>query len=92
MVKKSRPSLLAAAAAAMELPAEAAVGVPVVELVGNRELRMENHRGVLAYAEEEITVSGKGQMVRIRGEKLKIGAMSPVVLVVRGEIKSVELE
>lgn len=92
MARKFRPELLAAAAAAMELPAEVAAGVPLVELVGKTELRMENHRGVLSYAEEEITVSGGRQLVRIRGEKLKISAMDPVSLLVTGIIHSVQLE
>lgn len=92
MSKKRRSELLAAAASVMELPAEIAAGAPLVELVGKTELRMENHRGILSYGSEEITVSGGGMMVRILGEKLKIAAMSPTTLLVTGRIDSVNLE
>lgn len=76
----------------MDIPADVAAGELLVELVGKGELRMENHRGVLSYGEEEITVSGGRVLVRIGGEKLKIAAMSPMSLLVVGEIRRVELE
>lgn len=92
MARKRGKQLLAAAAAAMDIPADVAAGELLVELVGKGELRMENHRGVLSYGEEEITVSGGRVLVRIGGEKLKIAAMSPMSLLVVGEIRRVELE
>ena len=42
----------------LNLPPETAVGVPQVELYGNRQLYMAGHRGVISYSTEEVTVSG----------------------------------
>ena len=92
MGKKSRWAFLDPAAEKLELPADVVAGAPLIELVGKRELRMENHRGILSYGSEEISISGGRLLVRIRGEGLELGAMSANSLLVTGEIRTVELE
>ena len=42
---------------ALELPADLAAGVPRLELTGDSQLSMENHRVILSYGTEEICVS-----------------------------------
>ena len=68
------------------------VGLPRVELTGRHELRMENHRGILAYDAQEIVVGAGKMMVRVRGRELTLGAMSARELLITGTIVSVELE
>ena len=68
------------------------VGLPRVELTGRHELRMENHRGILAYDTQEIVVGAGKMMVRVRGRELTLGAMSARELLITGTIVSVELE
>ena len=63
-----------------------------MELVGKRELRMDNHRGILSYGPEEISVSGGRILVRIRGKGLELSAMTEGSVFITGEIRSVELE
>ncbi|MCQ2442828.1 MAG: YabP/YqfC family sporulation protein [Oscillospiraceae bacterium] len=92
MARKRTPAFLQAAAEAMDLPADVAAGLPLIELVGKGELRMDNHRGILSYGEEEITVSSGRMLVRIQGEKLKISAMTPMSLLITGVIQKLELE
>ena len=41
--------MLAGAAELFDLPADVVAGLPHVEVVGNREFYMENHRGILSY-------------------------------------------
>lgn len=92
MEKMSRKKLLERAAEALDLPADLAAGVPRVELIGRHELRMENHRGILAYGPEEIHVSGGDLILRIRGRELQLRAMNVGELRVTGSIDAVELE
>ena len=68
------------------------VGLPRVELTGRHELRMENHRGILAYDAQEIVVGAGKMMVRVRGRDLTLSAMSARELLITGTIVSVELE
>ena len=89
--KKKKDGLLERAAQAFEIPGET-VGLPRVELVGQHEARMENHRGILAYGKEEIVVSGGKLLVRFRGDGLELKAMTENELLITGTVFSVEIE
>ena len=92
MEGKSRKSgILEKTAEVFDLPADAVAGLPKLELVGDRELRLENHRGILAYGPEEIHISGGKLVVQVRGRGLELRAMTPTELLITGEISVVEL-
>ena len=67
----------------LELPVNIAAGVARIELLGNRELYMDRHRGVLAYTTEAVDVNGGGVVVRVMTEQeLRItGKISGIDLV-----------
>ena len=88
---RKKEGLLERTAQVFDLPGEV-VGLPRVELTGRGELRMENHRGILAYGQEEILVSGGKLIVKIKGEDLVLRAMTAEELLITGIIGSVELE
>jgi len=83
--------LLLRATRAFDLPADGLAGLPRVELIGKQELRMEGHRGILAYGPEEIHISGGRLVVQVRGRGLELRAMNPEELLITGEISAVEL-
>lgn len=56
----------------LDLPGELAVGVGRMELVGNRQFYMEQHRGVLRYSTEVIDIAAANMMVRITGRELQL--------------------
>lgn len=86
-----REGLLEKTAQALDLPADVLAGLPRVELIGDREVRMENHRGILSYGDDEIHVSAGGFVIKIVGEELKLRAMTGLELLVTGRIRGVEL-
>ena len=90
--QKQRLGLLARTAQAFDLPGDVVAGLPRSELVGREELRMENHRGILSYREDEIGISGGKMMVRIQGSGLELKAMSAGALLITGTIQAVLLE
>ena len=75
----------------LELPVNIAADVARIELLGNRELYMDRHRGVLAYSTEEVDVNGGGVVVRIRGEGLQLLVMTEQELRLTGKIAGIEL-
>lgn len=89
--KPRREGILERAASALDLPADVLAGLPRLEMVGDRELRMEHHRGILSYGPEEILVSGGPFVVKIRGRELDLRAMTGMELYVTGYIASIEL-
>ena len=85
-----RESFLKKASAALDLPADVVAGVPRMELLGDREFRMEFHRGILAYGTEEIHISGGKLIVRVKGQGLELRSMDPANLLITGTITGVE--
>lgn len=75
----------------LDLPPEVAVGMPQVELYGDRQLYMSGHRGVIAYSTEEVAVAGGSLTVRVKGENLQLAAMTDSELRLTGHIVQVEL-
>ena len=91
MGEKRRQSLLEKTARVFDLPADGLAGLPYISLIGDREVRIENHRGILAYGSEEIHVGCGCLAIRVRGTGLQLRAMSAAELLITGQIFAVEL-
>ena len=91
MAEKRRAGLLEKTAQLFDLPADVVAGVPRVELVGDGELRMENHRGILAYGPQEIHISGGVFGVRVCGEELELRTMNALELLITGHITDIHI-
>ncbi len=89
---RKRPGLLEKTAEFLDLPGDVVAGLPKLELTGSRELRMENHKGILAYGNEEIHISGGKWMVKVRGQGLELKAMTGSELLITGDIAGIDLE
>lgn len=88
---RRKRGLLEKTSEALDIPGDVLAGLPRLEITGDRELRMENHKGILAYGTEEIHVSGGKLVVRIRGAGLELRAMNADELLITGTITGVEL-
>lgn len=86
-----REGMLERAVAAFDLPGDALAGLPRIEIIGDKELRMENHKGILAYGSEEIHISGGQFVVRVMGEGLELRAMTGLELLITGHISGLSL-
>lgn len=92
MEKKGRKEgLLEKTAEVFDLPGDVVAGLPRIELLGDRQLRMENHKGILAYGSEEIHVSGGKLIVKVKGTDLELRAMNAMELLITGDITGVDL-
>ena len=89
--KPRKPGWMERATELMDLPGDALAGLPRIELVGDKELRMENHKGILAYGTEEIHVSGGTILFKIVGEGLELRAMTGEELLITGKIGQISL-
>lgn len=73
---------------AMELPGDVVLDLPKIIMVGNIQLFIENHRGIIEYTPEGVRVSvGEGE-VMISGENLMLRNILPDELCVEGNIRS----
>jgi len=89
--KGRRPVLREKTAQIFDLPADVIAGVPKLELVGDSEFRMENHKGILSCSESEIHISGGIYLVKVSGQELEVRAMTGFEVLVTGRIAGIEL-
>lgn len=68
---------------------EAASGIPIVELAGDRRVLIENHKGVIEYGNERICVKVQYGCLCICGNKIELAKMTKDQLVITGTIDSV---
>ena len=58
-----------------DLPADVAAGLSHMELLGDRQLFLEGHEGLLAYGTELIDIGIGGAVLRVTGEGLSLKSM-----------------
>jgi len=75
-----------------ELPHEILLDLPRVTLVGNAQLYIENHRGVIAYDENQVRLSVKNGEIVVRGERLQIKNLLEEELLIKGLIEELTYE
>lgn len=66
-------------------------GVPLIEIIADKRVLIENHRGVYRYTREQICVHSSSGMIRIDGKKLFLEKMSHDQLTIVGIIEGVFL-
>ena len=88
--KDRRSEVLSTVAELFDLPADVVAGLPRMELVGNRQLYLEHHTGLLAYSSDRIDANTAAGVLRVRGEALTLLAMTAEELRIGGRIAAVE--
>ena len=78
-------------ARAVDLSGEPVPGKPLVEIVGERAVLIENHCGVISYSPDTVAVKTKSGFILVHGCGLVLTKMSKEQLRICGTIRNVEL-
>jgi len=81
-----------ALAETFELPKEILLDLPRVTLIGNLQLYVQNHRGIVEYADQVIRISVNGGELIIKGERLVIKNVFSEEIYIEGSILSLDYE
>lgn len=76
---------------AVDFPRELWTGAPVIEITGDAEATVIHHRGIIAYAPEELCVASSLGCVRIRGRDLRLGRMNRERILIYGKVSRVDV-
>lgn len=72
----------------LELPGDVVLDVARVTLVGNMELVVENHRGIVQYNENRVGLNIPEGTLAVEGEDLRLASISPDQVIILGRITS----
>ena len=65
-------------------------GLCHVEMLGDRQLFLEGHSGILSYGTEQIDVGAGSLILRVRGQNLTLRSMTDSEVRIFGKIDAVE--
>ena len=75
-----------------DLPGESFPGESVVELVEDRRILVENHKGITEYGQDRISVRLRCGILTVCGNHLELTRMTKHLLVITGAIDGVALQ
>ena len=73
---------------ALELPKEIMLNLPLISLIGQDEVTIENYKGILEYDEEQVRIGTSAGVLRLQGKGLCLKQLSADCMVVTGRIES----
>jgi len=73
----------------LDLPQDVVLDLPRFTMIGNRQLYVENHRGVLHFSSDSLKLGLTRGHLEIRGKELVIRAILPEEVFVEGIISDI---
>ena len=91
MERNERPRhAMTRAAELFDLPADIVAGLCHLEMIGDRQLILEGHGGILSYGTERIDINAGPLILRVHGEGLALCSMTDAEVRISGRIDAVE--
>lgn len=90
--KKEKGGFKAIISDLFELPREVVLDLPRLTMVGNVQIYLENHRGVIAYDENQIRIGVNNGEIIIRGSNLQIKNLIAEELLIKGIVEGLDYE
>lgn len=76
----------------LDLPSDIIMGVPRIEILGQDQIHVEPHRGLLSYSQTEVVINSKLGNICVSGNNLRIKLMNHVRIVLDGHITNVSIQ
>ncbi len=87
-----RKGNLQAMAAFLEIPPDIVLDMPRLTMLGNKQLLVENHKGIIEYTSGLVRVKLNQGELAVTGDSLSIGNLQQEHILVEGTIRRLEYE
>lgn len=75
---------------ALEIPKDILLDLPRITLIGNLQVSIENHKGIIEYSNEYIRVKIKDGVIKVSGMDLVIKTIITEEIIITGKIASID--
>lgn len=75
---------------AVDISKDVILNAALINIIGNREMTIENYRAIIEYTDELIRIKTSQHTLKISGKKLEIRVITQELLHITGMIKNVE--
>ncbi|CAM2831132.1 sporulation protein YqfC [Paenibacillus sediminis] len=76
----------------LDVPQDIVFDLPRLTLIGNRQLYIENHRGVIHFSSEQLILAVTEGKLLVAGKELIIRAILPEEVFIEGIISDIQYE
>lgn len=74
---------------ALELPKDITLDIPKLTIIGTESVTVENHKGVISYCDNKISINTGCGILVINGKKLIIKSIVQEEIIILGEISNI---
>lgn len=76
---------------ALELPKDIVMDLPKVTIIGNIQLNISNHKGIIEYTQNTLRINSSIGIVKIEGTDLELKTILLEEIIVIGNIEKLEI-
>ena len=74
----------------LEMPKDIMLDLPKITSIGNLQVSIENHKGIVEYSDENIRVKMRDGIIKISGIELMIKTIISEEIIISGKIASID--
>lgn len=89
-VASPRPPLRQRLSELFDLPKDLFLNLPRISVVGDLQIVIENHRGLLRYDPDQVVIGVNNGRLVVRGDELSIGMVNADEMTINGRLHAVE--
>jgi sporulation protein YqfC len=90
-MKKSIDDIKTNLSEALELPLDITLDLPKIIIVGNKEVSVFNHKGIIEYNSHMIRINSRIGIIKVLGENLEIKNILTEEILIVGNIDNIEI-
>lgn len=74
----------------LEVPKEVVIDLPLISMMGNEEITIENYKGVIEYSEEKIRINTAKGVVKVEGKSMVLKEITDDEIQILGNVVKIE--
>ncbi|WP_432664589.1 sporulation protein YqfC [Wukongibacter baidiensis] len=75
---------------ALEIPKDILLDLPKVTFIGNLQVNIENHKGIVEYSNDNVRIKIKDGILKVSGMDLVIKTIVTEEIIISGKIASID--
>jgi sporulation protein YqfC len=76
----------------LDLPKAIVLNLPKISIIGNNEITIENHKGIILFEKEQVKINSGVGLISIQGSGFEILFMGGNTITISGKFKAVEYQ
>lgn len=90
MRKKRLEDVKSAVSELFELPKEIVLNLPKLTMIGNNQMLVENHKGIIEYTPQRVRMNSTIGVIRVQGNNINLKNIATEDIMITGDIKNIE--